>query len=98
VRRAVHLVASLIAVLVPGAALAETCSVQVVGAATMWKFVRAYDADTGEVVLRQAIKAGDSKDVTVSKNRLRIEFKLAGDREYHSSRVTTCEGGNTVRI
>ncbi len=97
-RLAIYCVASLLALLTPGAALADTCRVEVFGAPTIWKFIRAYDADTGEVVLRQAIKSGDGREVTISKNRLRIEFKFPGDRNYHPAQVTTCQGGNIVRI
>jgi hypothetical protein len=77
----------------------QTCNIENGSSpAGEWKFVRAYDAVTGEVVLRQAIKAGDSKSVTVSGEEVRLEYKLAGDKDYHSAQTTQCKGGNTIRI
>jgi hypothetical protein len=62
-----------------------------------WKFVRAYDADTGEVVLRKAINGGDSAKVTVSGTTARIEYKLAGHTRYQTAIIAACKGGNTLR-
>ncbi|HEU4809749.1 MAG TPA: hypothetical protein VFS69_03730 [Sphingomicrobium sp.] len=77
----------------------QTCSIENGSSpAGEWKFVRAYDAVSGEVVLRQAIKAGDSKSVTVSGEEVRLEYKLAGDKDYHSAQTAQCKGGNTIRI
>jgi hypothetical protein len=85
------------ALLVPSTALAESCKVQNSNAAGQWKFVRVYDADTGQVVLRQAINGGDSKDVTVSGTRARVEYKLAGDAQYHSATIGTCKAGSVLK-
>ena len=49
-------------------------------------------------MLRQAIKAGDSQSVTVSGEEVRLEYKLAGDKDYHSTQTAQCKGGNTIRI
>jgi len=77
----------------------QTCNIQNGSSpAGEWKFVRAYDAVSGEVVLRQAIKAGDSQSVTVSGEEVRLEYKLAGDKDYHSTQTAQCKGGNTIRI
>jgi len=76
---------------------AETCQVQNTSAPGLWKFVRVYDVDTGQVVLRRAINGGDSVEVRVSGIRARVEFKLAGYTRYKTSANGTCKGGNTLR-
>ena len=77
----------------------ETCTIENASSpAGEWKFVRAYDSVNGEVVLRQAIKSGESRSVTVSGNAVRVEYKLAGDKDYHSAQTAQCKGGNTIRI
>jgi hypothetical protein len=80
-----------------GGALAESCKVQSSSPPGQWKFVRAYDPDTGAVVLRQAINGGDSKSVTVSGRHVRVESKLPGHTHYQPAVVASCKGGNTVR-
>jgi hypothetical protein len=77
-------------------ALAETCNVQVTGPEGQWKFVHVYDVATGEIVLRQAIKSGDSKPVTVSGDKVRVDWKLPGYTDYRTGAVLPCKGGNTV--
>ena len=79
-------------------ALAETCNVQVTGPADQWKFLHVYDVATGEIVLRQAVKSGDYKAVEVSGDKIRVDWKLAGQKEYRAGAVTQCKAGNTVRI
>lgn len=76
---------------------AESCQVHNASAPGVWKFVRVYDVDTGQVVLRRAINGGDSVEVTVSGSRARVEFKLAGYTRYKTSVTGTCKGGNTLR-
>jgi hypothetical protein len=79
-------------------ALAKGCKVQSSKAPGQWTFVRVHDVDTGQVVLRQGINGGDSKHVTVSGHRIRIEHKLAGHKNYRSDAVADCKGGNTVKF
>lgn len=77
----------------------QTCDIQNASSPSgEWKFVRASDPLTGEVVLRQAIKSGDSRSATVTGQQVRIEVKRAGDRDYHSARTSECKSGNTIRI
>jgi len=77
----------------------QTCEIHNASSpAGQWKFVRASDPLTGEVVLRQAIKSGDSKSATVTGQQVRIEVKQAGDRDYHPARTSECKSGNTIRI
>ena len=77
----------------------QTCDIQNASSpAGEWKFVRASDPVTGEVVLRQAIKSGDTKSATVTGHQVRIEVKQAGDRDYHLARTSECKSGNTIRI
>lgn len=82
----------------PSVALAESCRIQNASAAGLWKFIRAYDPETGHVVLRQAVNGQDSKPATVTGSTIRVEYKLAGHTHYHSAKVVTCKGGNTVSI
>jgi len=79
-------------------ALAETCNVQVTGPAEHWKFLHVYDVATGEVVLRQAIKAGDSRPVEVTGDKIRVDWKMPGDRNYRAGSVALCKAGNFVKI
>ena len=85
------------AMLAPSTALADTCKVQNSSPPGLWKFVRAYDADTGKEVLRRTINGGDSVEVTVTGSRIRVEYKLAGHRHYLPGVVATCKDGNTLR-
>ena len=84
--------------LTPGGALTESCNIQNASPPDRWKFIHAYDVATGELVFARPINGGESRSVTVSGSSIRIEYKFAGDLNYHSAIVTTCKGGNTVRI
>jgi len=85
------------ALLVESGALAESCQVQSASQPGQWKFVRAYDPDTGKVVLQQPINGGDSKEVTVAGDHVRVEYKLPGHTHYEAGVVSPCKGGNVVR-
>jgi len=85
-----------VALLGENAASAETCKVRNHRAPGDWTFVHVYDVDTGHVVLRQAINGGDSKEVTVSGHRARVDQKPAGHRQYKTGAIAVCKGGNTV--
>jgi hypothetical protein len=87
-----------IAVVVAGEALAETCNIQSRRAPGEWKFVKVYDADTGEIVYQQAVSGGVNKQVTVSGQRVRIDSKLPGYIDYEAGAVALCKGGNTVKF
>ena len=84
------------ALLAGSPALAETCKVHNNRSPGSWIFVQVYDADTGHVVLRQAINGGDSKEVTVSGHRARVDQKPAGHRNYSTGAVSACKKGNTI--
>jgi hypothetical protein len=88
----------LAAALLEGAAFAGTCSVQNSAAPGDWRFVHVYDVKKSEIVLRQAINGGDSKEVTVSGNKIRVDHKRAGNRNYATGPVTACKDGNTVKF
>jgi hypothetical protein len=90
--------AGLVALLLGTSAGAETCHIQVTGAAGDWKFVHVYDVAKGTIVMRQAIKVGETKQVTVSGSRVRVDWKFAGHRSYTTGAVKTCKGGNTIEI
>jgi hypothetical protein len=80
------------------AALAGSCNVQSSKPHGHWTFVHVYDVDNGHIVLRQAINGGDSKHVTVSGHRLRVEHKTAGHRMYRADPEADCKDGNTVKF
>jgi hypothetical protein len=90
--------ASVGAMLVESAALAETCMIEITGPSGQWKFVHVYDAATGTVVLRQAIKAGDSRPVTVSGDRVRVDWKFPGYVDYVPGAVSQCKDGNRIKV
>ena len=81
-----------------GAAVAGTCKVQSWAAAGDWRFVDVYDVTKSEIVLRQAINGGDSKDVTVTGDRIRVNHKRSGNRNYAAGPVADCKNGNTVKF
>jgi hypothetical protein len=91
------LVAAIAAILVAHEARAESCKVESTSPPGQWKFIRAFDADTGKVVYQQAINGGDSKPVTVSGERVRVDYKLPGHTVYQTGTVAPCKGGNTVK-
>jgi hypothetical protein len=90
--------AGIIAVLIHGEAFAESCNIQSTRPPGEWKFVRVYDADTGAIVLRQAINGGVNKQVVVSGERVRVDSKLPGDMDYRTGAVALCKGGNIVKV
>jgi len=98
--RLVHATALIVAATAASAASAatETCDIQNASAPGRWKFVRVYDVADGKVVLSQAMNGGDLRPVTVKGRSVRVEYKLAGDLQYHSSRVASCHKGAIVKI
>lgn len=89
--------AAFAALLFEGQALAESCVIQVTGPEEQWKFLHVYDVATDSIVLRQAMKSGDSKTVTVSGDKVRIDWKYPGYEKYRTGTVMPCKGGNIVR-
>jgi hypothetical protein len=79
-------------------ALSETCTVEVTGPQDQWKFVHVYDVATGKMVLGHAIKSGDSSEVTVSGDQVRVDWKLAGDKHYHTGAATQCKAGHPIKV
>ena len=93
-----HLALAGIAVLlVESEALAESYKIQSTNPPGQWKFVRVYDPDTGSIVLGKSINGGDSKTVTVSGERVKIESKLPGHTDYQGAFLAPCKYGNTIR-
>lgn len=94
-----HLFASIIAAaLLEGAAVAGTCKVQNAAKPGDWRFVHVYDVKKSEIVLRQAINGGDSKSVTVSGDRVRVNHKYPGSKGYKAGPVVACKNGNIVKF
>jgi len=87
---------ALAALVAESPALADSCKVRNGRSPGSWIFVQVYDADTGHVVLRQAINGGDSKEVTVSGHRARVDQKPAGHRNYDTGAVAVCKRGGTI--
>ena len=81
-----------------GEAIAGTCSIQNSRAPGEWTFVRVYDVDAGKIVLQRAIKGGVSYEVTVSKDRVRVDSKLPGGTSYAAGAVTACKDQNKIKI
>ena len=79
-------------------AIAATCNVKSSGPADRWRFVQVYDVDRNEVVLRQAVKGGDSKPVTVSGERIRVAYKLPGATRYNPGLEALCKEGSTIQF
>jgi len=46
----------------------------------------------------QAIKAGDSRPVEVTGDKIRVDWKMPGDRNYRAGSVALCKAGNFVKI
>ncbi len=84
--------------LVDSAAIAATCQIQNAGPPNQWRFVHVYDVDRGKIVLQQAIKSGDSKEVAVSGDQVRVDHKLAGSTQYTTGAVATCKDGATIKF
>ena len=80
------------------AAARESCKIENAGPADEWRFVQVCDVDRGQIVLGQAIKDGDSKEVTVSGERIRVDHKFPGWTTYATRPVVTCKGGNTISL
>ena len=94
-----HLFAAVVvASLLEGTAAAGTCKVQNTAAPGQWRFVHVYDVKKSEIVLRQAINGGDSKEVTVSGERVRVNHKHPGGKTYTAGAIAICKNGNTVKF
>ena len=79
-------------------AIAGTCNVRSSAPVDRWRFVQVYDVDRNEVVLRQAVKGGDSKPVTVSGERIRVAYKLPGATRYKPGVEALCKEGSTIQF
>jgi hypothetical protein len=91
-------IAALAALLVETPALAETCMIEITGPEGQWKFVQVFDVATGNMVMGQAIRSGEVKTVTITGDQVRVDWKLSGYRDYRTGEVTTCRGGNRIRV
>ena len=80
------------------AAVAGSCKVENAGPADEWRFVHGHDVDRGEIVLSKAIKSGDSKPVTVSGERVRVDHKTPGGTRYLTGPVAICKDCNAVKF
>jgi hypothetical protein len=76
----------------------EKCKVLNTRSPDQYEFVRIHDLSTGLIVFQSTIRGGDSKGVFTKGDKIRIEHKWAGDRDYHSGVVVECKNGNTIRI
>src|SRR5688500_5188904 len=86
------------AFLSPAEAFAGSCSIQSTRAPGEWKFAKVYDADTGKIVLRQVVNGGDTKQVVVSGERVRVDSKLPGDIDYRTGSVALCKDENIIKF
>lgn len=84
--------------LAESAAVAENCKIENGGPPDEWRFVQVFDVDRGQIVLGKAIKSGDSKEVTVTGERIRVDHKLPGGTQFATGPVVVCKGGNTIRF
>ena len=84
--------------LVSGTAWAGTCKLQNAAAPGSYKFVQVHDADTGAVVLRKAINGGETVELEVSGDRVRIDVKLPGHKDYKAGPVSICQADTTLRV
>ena len=76
----------------------ESCKVLNTRAPDQYEFVRIYDVSTGQIIFQSPIKGGDSKGVYSKGDKIKIEHKWAGDRDYHSGVVVDCRNGNIIRF
>jgi len=90
---------SIVAILLAeSSAVAESCKIENAGPPDEWRFVQVYDVDRGQIVLGQAIKSGDKKEVSVSGEKVRVDHKFPGWTTYATGPVLICKGGNTIRF
>lgn len=82
----------------PAEAFAGNCNIESTRAPGEWKFVKVYDADNGEMVLRQVVSGGDLHEVVVSGERVQVDWKLPGDIDYRTGTVALCKGGNNIKF
>jgi hypothetical protein len=97
-RFTLYLLAGMTATLGAANASAETCHIQSTSAPGTWRFVKVYDVDTGTTVMQRALDGGATREVSVSGQQVRIDFKNAGGKHYKAGPVATCKNGNTVRF
>ncbi|QIK95370.1 hypothetical protein G7076_01710 [Sphingomonas sp. HDW15A] len=96
--RTFYALAGLIGLITGAPAFAGTCTIESTRAPGEWTFVRVYDVDNGKIVLQRAIKAGLAYEVTVSKNRVRVDSKLPGGISYGAGPISPCRDGNKLKI
>ena len=76
----------------------ERCNVFSTGNSDRYEFVKISEVSTGQIVLQSTIRGGQSRGVFARSDKIKIERKWAGDVDYHSAIVVTCDKGNTIRI
>jgi hypothetical protein len=74
----------------------ESCRLVHQGPPGEWRFVKVYDAASGEEFMSSVIKVGEPKVLYDAPARIRITYKYAGARQYRSGPTAECSKGNTV--
>jgi len=92
------IVVGLASLVTAGELQAGTCRIASTRPYGDWTFIKVYDPDKNEIILQKAMMGGTAKEVTVSGTRVRVDWKLAGGIKYKAGAVTTCKGGNTVKV
>jgi hypothetical protein len=76
----------------------ETCTVMNTGNKDQYEFVRISEVSTGKIILQSPIKGGDTRGVFSKSGKVKVEHKWAGDKDYHSAVVVSCDKGNIIKI
>ena len=82
----------------PANALAGTCMIEVTGQKDRYKFVHVFDFTARTTALRKAIKSGDSREVSVAGDHVRVDWKFPGDKDYRLGRVAVCQKGSRIKV
>ena len=83
---------------IPAKALGGTCFIQATGQKERYKFVHVFDMTARSTALRRAVKSGDSREVTVAGDHVRVDWKFPGDKDYRLGRVALCQKGNRIKV
>ena len=88
---------ALVALATGSPAVAGTCKIQSTREPGHWTFLKVFDVESGEVVLQKAIEGGKYREVTAHGDRVRVDWKLPGGKDYKAGPVSPCKDGNTIK-
>ena len=74
------------------------CQILYSGSPGEWRFVKVYDAHSGQEILSTILRAGEPKIIHEAPARIRIALKYAGDTQYRPGPTAECSSGAIIKF